>query len=114
MLQTRKETNVRHENREKIQRHTTKTETLKYTGGEKDTNRQETDSESTVKRAALWQTQTFHLKNGTICLCLAPVHHIGSEIEKRKTAQARPKKGTSSTHPPSVPRKSLLPPTQRS
>lgn len=43
------------------------------------------------------------LGNGTICLCLAPVYHIGSEIEKRKNAQARPENEKSSTQPPSVP-----------
>lgn len=37
------------------------------------------------------------LENGTICLCLAPVYHIGSEIEKRKkNAHARPENGKSS------------------
>lgn len=54
------------------------------------------------------------LENGTICLRLAPVYHIGSEIEKRKNAQARPENKKSSTHPPNVPLKSLLPTTQQS
>lgn len=36
-----------------------------WRGGKKDKNRitgEETDGESTMKRAALWQTQTFRLK----------------------------------------------------
>lgn len=48
----------------------------------------------------LWQTQTLNLVNGTVCFaivgfffCLAPVDHVSSEIEKRKTARAQfPKK----------------------
>lgn len=30
----------------------------------------------TMKEAVLWQTQTFDLRNGTICFCLAPVDHV--------------------------------------
>lgn len=53
------------------------------------------------------------LENGTICLCLAPAYPIGSEIEKRKNAQARLENKKSSTHQPDVPLKSPLPTTQQ-
>lgn len=53
-----------------------------------------------TEEAVLWQTQTLDLENGTVCFaivvvvgcfffCLAPVDHVSSEIEKRKTARAQ-------------------------
>lgn len=68
----------------------------------------QTDSESTMKSGTMADAD-IPLGNGTICLCLAPVYHIGSEIEKRKNAQARPENEKSSTRPPNAPPPPLLP-----